>query len=234
MKDLCILINGSTRTTIESIKECIENYKRLFANIEHDVYLFTWKTEDGRENQLKDYVDYFYADEECPTQEELDKLGVPFTGQLRAHPEHKICRIGHYAVNHAFRRLFGEIKKINKQYKYALRARNDLYLEIDTTDWIKIIEQDSAAYILPPNLWCIGAGSNDHLGFGLFDLVEKIWATDLESFNNILGGCHNFEMACDEMINRAKATKYIRDPARYIIKRMGRTDHNFDSDWNLK
>jgi hypothetical protein len=235
-KDLCILINGATRVTIDSIKECIENYKTLFPGLTFDVWLHTWKTEEGQENLLKDYVDFFIADRKPFTQEELDSLGVPFVQQLINHPQHKICRISHYSTYQAFCTLFKAIEEKKKKYKYALRARNDLFIKINTSEWINkisIVENENL-YITVPNLWCVGAGANDHFGFGNFELVKKIWTPSLEIFNQTLSKSHNFEYAVGSFIQMTGCQQLICEPEKYIIRRLGRKDHNFTVDWELK
>lgn len=231
-KKLCIAINGAMRITTEAIIDCIENYKKQFSWANPDLWLFTWKTEDLREEALRPHVYKLIAAEPSPTNDYLDKLGIPYTMQLVKQPEHKVCRISHFAQIYGLNYLFNKIAQSGEEYEFACRARNDLYFEADTYMWEWLVKDEPKAYLSPGILWGDMPGSNDHLGFGKFDIVKKIWSYNPDDFKKTLSESWNIEVYIQKMIEKNAVHKIV-DVNRYLLRRTGRTDLG-NADWIMK
>lgn len=243
IKKLCIVMQGSSRLPIEILIECIENYKKIFAWANPDIWAFTWKTEDGREEQLRPHVYKLFAEENSPTDEFLDSIGFPYTQQLKQrYPANKVCRIGHYSTIYGLDFLFKKIIESGEKYEYALRARNDLYFEGNTNDWEEIVRNDPNAYITHGVLWGDhNSQYNDHIGFSRFDLVKNIWAYDKEIIDNVFANSWAPEYYIKIMSERNNTHQHVAPVEKYILKRVGRNDASekdeipvFNQDWIIK
>jgi hypothetical protein len=233
---LCILMTGSFRLSLETTLEVIENCQKQFPWASPvDVWFLTWRSEklDNHYDELSRRVCRIIADEESPGEAMMTQLQIPFTGQLRAHPEHESCRVGHYASHYAVGYLFDQIDKSGKRYKYALKIRNDLLFEADTDMWTDIIKKAPSTYLTMTNFWCPGVGINDHVGFGTYENMRKVWRFDLDEFKQDLARSWNPESLVELKVRKAGAVVYTFEPRSYRITHRGRTDINIP-DWVQK
>jgi hypothetical protein len=235
MKKLCIAINGSMRLPTDVIINCINVCKNQFSTIDHDIWVFTWKTDDNVEDLVRPHVFKLIAEEPSPTSEDLDWLQIPYTQQLVRSPEHNICRISHYSTMYGLNYLFNEITKSGIEYEYALRMRNDIEIEFgDITKWFDAVENNPKAYVTPPMKWC-PVGINDHVGLGNFHSVKNMWAYDDTHIKNVLSQCWNFEVYVQQRLITTDLENIIMPVNKYIVKRTGRVydDGTPIPDWNL-
>jgi len=233
-KKLCIIMNGSLRFGNETIINSIERCKKLFEWAEPDIWLFTWKVEDGREKELEKYCYKLIADEFSPTDEQLDALGIPYCGCLRLWPEHKICRISNYSCCYGMDYAFNKVIESGEEYEYAFKMRNDLILEADTTIWQKVAEEFPDEYLTADNFWARGNGINDHIGFGKFNVVRAAWTFSLDEFRKDYYDAWNAEGFLKNKLNKIPCSHRLIDVTKYIIIRTGRIDENPRSDWVFK
>jgi hypothetical protein len=230
-KKLCIIINGSLRFNNDVIINSIERCKKLFEWADPDIWLFTWKLEDGREKELEKHCYKLIADEFSPTDEQLDGLGIPYCGCLRTWPEHKICRISNYSCSYGMDYAFNKIIQSGEKYEYAFKMRNDLVLEADTESWVKIADENPSWYITPDNFWARGHGINDHVGFGKFDTVRDAWSFGLDEFKKYYYDAWNAETYLKNKIDRMSLPHHMVGVNKYIIIRVGRLDESPRPDW---
>ena len=232
-KKLCVLINGSMRLPEQTIIDCIEDCKQQFSFIEHDIWVFTWKTDNNIEKSIQPHVFKLIANEPSPTFLDLDWLEIPFTEQLKQHPEHAICRVSHYSTMYGLNCIFEEIAKSGIMYEYALRMRNDIVVKIDHPEsWFHFLEPKK--YITPPMMWSY-LGINDHMGLGFFDDVKNIWTYDEEHFKTVIPQCWNFELYIQKRLEMFDIKNIIMPVSNYVVKRTNRAYPNGApmEDWIL-
>lgn len=223
------------RLPLETIINCIQNCSRQFSFLEHDIWAFTWKTENNAEDALRPFVYKLIANEPSPTNEDMDIKGIPFTKQLQTHPEHAICRVGHYATLYGVSYVFDEIEKSGIKYEYALRTRNDLDIGlIDPENWLDIIKENPKTYITPEMPWC-PIGINDHLGFGAFENVRNVWTYDEQHFKKTVPECWNPEAYIKTRTDLFNLQRVAKPVTKYIVKRnQGHPGCDSEGNWVLK
>ncbi len=232
-KKLCLLITGATRIPPQRIIECINNFKKHFEWANPDIWLFTWKTEDGNENQLEPHVTKFFAPDFSPTQESLNEMHITQVQQLNSQPEHRVCRISHYAMVYGMDYLFKKIRESGQEYEFACRIRNDLYFEVppekNTEKWAFFATENPKAHINTGVIWAACDGVSDHMGFSTFENLESIWKFDLADFNKTIASSWNFEQYVATMTTRNGCVHHPIPVVRYVIRR--RTP---EQDWTIK
>jgi len=232
-KKLCLLVTGATRIPPERIIECIQEFKRAFEWANPDVWYFTWKTPNEAEKLIEPHVTRLFAPEVSPTQEDLDKLGVTQVQQLNAQPEHRVCRISHYAMVYGMDYLFKKIRESGQEYEFVCRIRNDLHFEVApearTSTWADLVVADPKAHVTPGILWAACDGASDHIGFGLFETLENIWKYEPGEFNRIISESWNFEQYVGTMTTRHAYVHRVVPVVRYVIRRSVP-----EQDWIIK
>jgi hypothetical protein len=182
----------------------------------------------GDVEKLKEFVDYFLIDGVCPTQEELDKIGFPYTSQLNGRPQHNAIRFGHFGTVRHMRLLCEEALKVGS-FDVLVRWRNDLSMGFPPTTWLSSLKHNS--YAAPTNLYSGGGPNhlNDHMGFAFPEEFLKIWNASIEDWNPFLR-FHDFESGLAARVGSCGLEKITLEPTSYIIRRSA----SRGGDWKLR
>jgi hypothetical protein len=219
---IALLVSGIVRKPAHVYEKCLEDAISLFScgsDNKVDVFYKTWSTEQNM-TKIKEKCFYFDDTEPCPTQQDLDQINFPTVGQLKAYPEHIICRISHYAMCYTNNTLAKEANK-KGDYDLYVRFRNDLSVTLDVNLWLQTALQEKT-YVTAPQYW-MGTRSanrlNDHIGIATPEVYNKIWSyeTIQEKYNSL--NAWSFEDALGNFVATAGTGVTIFDTNTYVLKR---------------
>lgn len=142
----------------------IQHISKILPECEYDLLISTWEDQVFDESVFK-----YIIKSASPTKELLDKIGFPYTIQIKNVNEWHGLRFGHYAQFYHNYKISQLINSNNFDYDILVKSRTDLVFE---TNFIFNFKSD-ICYV-PQIYWgSKGVGINDHFVCGGFDYVKK-------------------------------------------------------------